>query len=112
MNTNHRFDKIAFFCVVDIEELLWISVNQGKPAALHLHHDPMPFFENVRNIIKGIFYFGNLFGYKWLGDGEIVAYQFRDNLPNAKLLMLQECGHVPMMEKPDEFNSALEQFFC
>jgi pimeloyl-ACP methyl ester carboxylesterase len=39
-----------------------------------------------------------------------VAYQFRDNFPNARLLMLPECGHVPMMEKPHEFNTALENF--
>jgi len=39
-----------------------------------------------------------------------VAYQFRDNLPNAKLIMLAECGHVPMMEKPEAFNKALEEF--
>ena len=39
-----------------------------------------------------------------------VAYQFRDNLPNAELVMLSKCGHVPMMEKPGEFNYALEEF--
>lgn len=39
-----------------------------------------------------------------------VARQFHDNLPNSKLIMLNECGHAPMMEKPDEFNEALEVF--
>jgi hypothetical protein len=26
---------------------LWISVNQGKPAALHLHHDLVTLLETV-----------------------------------------------------------------
>jgi len=39
-----------------------------------------------------------------------VAYQFRDNFPNAKLVLLSECGHVPMMEKPEAFNNAVEEF--
>lgn len=40
----------------------------------------------------------------------LVAYQFRDNLPKAKLIMLARCGHAPMMEKPEAFNDALENF--
>ena len=39
-----------------------------------------------------------------------VAFQFRDNLPNAKLVILPACGHAPMMEKPAEFNNALADF--
>ncbi|GAA4325820.1 alpha/beta hydrolase [Mucilaginibacter gynuensis] len=50
----------------------------------------------------------------WGNDDRItppaVAEQFRDNLPNAILVMFQNCGHAPMMEKTDAFNSALEKF--
>lgn len=50
----------------------------------------------------------------WGNDDQItppsVAKEFEYNLPKAKLIMLPECGHAPMMEKPEEFNKILEQF--
>ncbi|MEO3402784.1 alpha/beta hydrolase [Mucilaginibacter sp. CAU 1740] len=50
----------------------------------------------------------------WGNDDHItppdVAVEFKTLLPNAQLIMLSECGHAPMMEKPDEFNSVLEPF--
>lgn len=50
----------------------------------------------------------------WGNDDQItppgVAWQFKDNLPYSTLIMLTECGHVPMMERPEEFNKALEEF--
>jgi pimeloyl-ACP methyl ester carboxylesterase len=42
----------------------------------------------------------------------MVANQFRDNLPNSRLLVLSECGHAPMMEKPEAFNQALDEFLA
>lgn len=39
-----------------------------------------------------------------------VAEEFKLLLPNASLVCLPECGHAPMMEKPDEFNKVLDQF--
>jgi len=39
-----------------------------------------------------------------------VARQFRENLPDAALVLLPECGHAPMMEKPAAFNAALQEF--
>ncbi|OOQ56557.1 alpha/beta fold hydrolase [Mucilaginibacter pedocola] len=39
-----------------------------------------------------------------------VARHFWDNLPDARLVMLNNCGHAPMMERPDEFNKTLEDF--
>jgi pimeloyl-ACP methyl ester carboxylesterase len=41
-----------------------------------------------------------------------VANEFYHHLPNSKLTMLSECGHAPMMEKPGEFNEALDEFLC
>jgi len=52
----------------------------------------------------------------WGNDDQItppdVAYQFKDNLPNATLIMLADCGHAPMMERSEEFNKVLEIFLC
>jgi 2-hydroxy-6-oxonona-2,4-dienedioate hydrolase len=39
-----------------------------------------------------------------------VAEKFKEMIPNANLYFLDDCGHAPMMEKPDEFNRILEDF--
>ncbi len=39
-----------------------------------------------------------------------VAEDFQRMLPNAELVFLSQCGHAPMMEKPKEFNTILENF--
>ncbi|MFB6454175.1 alpha/beta fold hydrolase [Chitinophaga sp. Hz27] len=36
-----------------------------------------------------------------------VAHEFKDWLPDARLVVFAECGHVPMMEKPTAFNQVL-----
>lgn len=39
-----------------------------------------------------------------------VAEKFHELIPNSQLFFLDECGHAPMMEKPVEFNTHLENF--
>lgn len=39
-----------------------------------------------------------------------VAHEFHNLLPNSELYFIDECGHAPMMEKPDKFNHILAQF--
>jgi pimeloyl-ACP methyl ester carboxylesterase len=50
----------------------------------------------------------------WGEDDKItpphVALEFESLLPHSKLVMLPQCGHVPMMEKPAEFNAILEDY--
>ena len=50
----------------------------------------------------------------WGEDDKItpphVALEFESFLPHAKLFMLPQCAHVPMMEKPAEFNAILEDY--
>jgi len=36
-----------------------------------------------------------------------VAVDFDKLLPNSDLFWIDKCGHVPMMERPEEFNSVL-----
>lgn len=39
-----------------------------------------------------------------------VAVDFQKLLPDAKLYWIDKCGHVPMMECPEEFNEILENW--
>lgn len=39
-----------------------------------------------------------------------VAEKFHELIENSRLHFIDKCGHAPMMEKPDEFNSILDNF--
>ncbi|NCP22500.1 MAG: alpha/beta hydrolase [Flavobacteriales bacterium CG03_land_8_20_14_0_80_35_15] len=39
-----------------------------------------------------------------------VATEFNNLLPNSDLYWIDKCGHAPMMEHPDAFNTLLEQW--
>ena len=39
-----------------------------------------------------------------------VAEEFHKLLPNSTLYWIDKCGHAPMMEHPDEFNSLLDKW--
>ncbi len=41
-----------------------------------------------------------------------VALEFKELLPDAELHIIDQCGHAPMMEKPEEFNKLLEAFLA
>lgn len=38
------------------------------------------------------------------------AQIFNEKIKKSKLALIGECGHVPMLEKPDEFNKAVDNF--
>ncbi|HAE14428.1 MAG: alpha/beta hydrolase [Chitinophagales bacterium] len=39
-----------------------------------------------------------------------VGEEFHKLIPNSKLLFIDECGHAPMMEQPEQFNRYLREF--
>lgn len=39
-----------------------------------------------------------------------VAVNYHDHLPNADLRFIPQCGHLPMVEQPDQFNSLVVEF--
>ncbi len=39
-----------------------------------------------------------------------VAREFNKLIPNSELVLIDKCGHAPMMEVPDEFNRILHKF--
>lgn len=40
-----------------------------------------------------------------------VAEEFNEKLPDANLYWIDKCGHAPMMEHPEEFNTILDAWF-
>ena len=50
----------------------------------------------------------------WGGDDELVPLadgrDYAAKIPDAKLVIVQNCGHAPSLEKPDEFVAAVEAF--
>ena len=52
----------------------------------------------------------------WGKDDQItppfVADEFHKYIVNSDLAFIDKCGHAPMMERPDEFNQILSQFFA
>ena len=40
------------------------------------------------------------------------AEKFRDGIAGAKLVVIEQCGHLPQLEKPDEFNRAVLDFLA
>lgn len=40
----------------------------------------------------------------------MVAHEFDKRIPNTRLRFIDECGHAPMMEHPQRFNSLVDQF--
>lgn len=39
-----------------------------------------------------------------------VGEKFNELLPDSRLVLVENCGHAPMMERPEEFNHHLETF--
>ena len=52
----------------------------------------------------------------WGREDELISAatgeKFRDAIPGAKLVVFPQCGHVPQIEKPKEFNNALMEFLA
>jgi len=40
----------------------------------------------------------------------LVAHEFNRLIENSELFFIDKCGHAPMMEHPDKFNSILDKF--
>jgi pimeloyl-ACP methyl ester carboxylesterase len=50
----------------------------------------------------------------WGRTDEIVpvedAYEYERLIPNARKVIFEETGHIPMLERPDRFNQLVEEF--
>ncbi|GAB3202692.1 pimeloyl-ACP methyl ester carboxylesterase [Pontibacter aydingkolensis] len=42
----------------------------------------------------------------------MVAHEFNRLIPNSELYFIDKCGHAPMMEHPEKFNSILDKFLA
>ena len=41
-----------------------------------------------------------------------VGEKFHELIDKSRLILMDKCGHAPMMEKPEEFNNVLNDFLC
>lgn len=50
----------------------------------------------------------------WGREDELIPFssgeKLRDGIPGARLVVFEKCGHVPQLEKPADFNQALNDF--
>ncbi len=50
----------------------------------------------------------------WGDSGKVIHVSsveiFKKNIKNSQAAIVKECGHVPMMEKPQETNSIYHDF--
>ena len=44
--------------------------------------------------------------------GVEAAEEYRQAIPHARFVMMEDTGHVPMIERPDEFNELLAEFLA
>ena len=40
----------------------------------------------------------------------LFMHKFKDLIPHSDLTIIKQCGHVPQLEKPDEFNEFFSLF--
>ena len=68
----------------------------------------IPVLEILPRIVAPMFV---LYGYQ---DFEPItqAYVIREHVPQAELAFINECGHVPWLEQPDEFYGVLGEFLA
>ena len=93
-----------------VDEVLLVTTDTGK-CLCSIKAAKSAQRNNVASLLPGISMPVLLI---WGNDDHItppdVAVEFNSLLPSSKLVMLNQCGHAPMMEKPDEFNAVLEPF--
>ncbi len=86
-------------------------VNDNKKAIRILYMARSALRHNLRNKIHKLKMPTLLI---WGKDDTItppfVGEEFEKLMPNARLILMEKCGHAPMMEKPEEFNSHLDNF--
>jgi pimeloyl-ACP methyl ester carboxylesterase len=41
-----------------------------------------------------------------------VGEEFKERIKNSRLVLLDKCGHAPMMEHPEKFNDCLARFLA
>ena len=63
--------------------------------------------EALRNLVQGtnILCLQELHGF----EHKVLA-EFNTLLPDSNLYWIDKCGHAPMMEHPEEFNTTLQQW--
>jgi len=106
------FYSKAFSCDPIIDQILAQRINAGDGYTINSIIDSIlrsnDFLDNRVQAIKNptLLIWGRQDGLTPLGIGE----RFKREIPGSSLVVLDQCGHVPNVEKPAEFNAAVLKF--
>ena len=85
------FDKVfglGFENVVHV--LLRVAVNQRKPGALDVHHDPVPLLEGMADVLKWQINFRHLARHEWLRFFVAVAESTSNDIATKPFVGIRE----------------------
>ena len=89
--------EIAFGCLVDIKELLWVDVDKREPAALDLNHDSVPSTKGVKRVGDRKLHASRLPSDERFGPIEAIAKLAAHDLPPHQLLIgTQRVLHIAL----------------
>jgi 2-hydroxy-6-oxonona-2,4-dienedioate hydrolase len=97
--TDELVDEV-FSNVSDLGKCIRI-VKAAKSAVRHNLEDKLPQIKTKTLLVWGI---QDSVTPLWVGE------KFHELLTNSKFVVFDKCGHAPMMELPEKFNSELENF--
>lgn len=97
--TKELVDEV-YDTVNDLKKAMCV-VATAKSAVRHNLEDKLHLFQTPTLLVWGI---QDSVTPIWVGE------KFHELITSSELVKVDECGHAPMMEKPDVFNTALRDF--
>jgi 2-hydroxy-6-oxonona-2,4-dienedioate hydrolase len=108
------YNKLIFMSDAFIDTSMAARINAGDGHTIRsitesiIRHED--FLDNRLSVIKQptLIIWGREDGLLPLADGQ----RFQKEIPGAQLLIFEQCGHVPQVEKAAEFNAAVLKFLA
>jgi pimeloyl-ACP methyl ester carboxylesterase len=108
------YNKIIFMSDAFIDSSMVARINAGDGHTIRSITESIirreDFLDNRLSAIKHptLIIWGREDGLLPLADGE----RFKKEIPNSQLIIFEQCGHVPQVEKAADFNAALLNFLA
>lgn len=108
------YNKIIFMSDAFIDSSMVARINAGDGHTIRSITESIirreDFLDNRLSAIKHptLIIWGREDGLLPLADGE----RFKKEIPNSQLIIFEQCGHVPQVEKAADFNAAVLKFLA